>query len=87
MAEIEYLHSDWQDLVDEAGVRFRSPEGKLLGLIERINEQQWRAVSYRHAPGGIFIDDLGTFPTRERARTAVRVRALLLGDCAGAGIA
>jgi hypothetical protein len=85
MARNELVCTEWQDIVID-GVRHRSPEGDLLGNVEHISERQWRAVSYRHSPGRGFIDDLGTFPTREQARAAIRIRALLLGDRAGCAI-
>jgi hypothetical protein len=53
----------------------------LLGFIEPISEGRWRACGARYSPSGsrIWTYDLGSFPTPERARGAIRINALLPG--------
>jgi hypothetical protein len=48
-----------------------------LGFIEQIDERQWRAVgTLRGSSGCIWIFDIGTFPTPEQARDAIRMKAI-----------
>jgi hypothetical protein len=61
MAEIKYVFTDEH----------------CLGFIELIDEGQWRAVGSRRSPGRVWLSDLGSFPTAEQARAAIRIRDLL----------